>query len=1814
MAETGGANLEFRVNVGGLNELGQLKSQVLKLDKGIAVLEDSAKGLTSQFPRLTGAAKELNKAFVGEAQSLKMLARNQKIFKRDIKGQVAGMKTMRGQTQRGTQAWRAYSREITKLRFDLRKLPLRKLGTDLRNVSRNATSAAKNMQWLGRQMMVGVTAPIGIALRFMMQSFESFERQFVRTKKILDISGPSADALKDKILDLSSALGASSSIVAGLTSDFAQMGKALLGGGTEDKLSDLAVEYAGLALKLEKVGEVSVEVGRDFIANLAGLIKQMDPLGDRIKQISGLLAKFNMMENTTALSLRDLAEAFPQVSPAAVAAGVDLVFLSGVMANMKEVGLDATESAHALKFSLQRMINPTAKVRNMAEDMGSRWSDFNVDLGMGNMLLFNLAENLNLINRHAGQKAAITYLGELVGKRQASRMFAAMRGMEGFTQSVAAMQRQLRKGGATGLADVIGGVENLEELEDRIKNAFATDEVINKFRQDIIEFDQGLGDASQGFDENTTTAGIMSTALQDLSPPLKSLIIDFMGATEAGKTFVDEYNLVMKGPAAVMQRMRNDIKLAMQELGATFFNSVRDTLIPAIQKLAEWLADLSPTTKQAIMVFAAFLAVLGPVAFSMGQVGNIIGSVGRVFATFLPKMKAVTMSMIVAKAAAGEKLPVLRQVGTALVETGRKAKTAASGLGNLRSTAAATMSALKHDPSISMSRYASHIVDVETVSKQSAKTVATASTAMSASAAKGATSVATSTKAASVQAEGSLTRMFRKTSGQFDRFFARIKAGSIDAKKSLRRLASAQVGKHARQPLLMKRDAGGRFTGAKFPNPAEMAVAWSRKISGVADHFADKFALSAYDAAGKMDKAFRQFREHPFKSAFKAIRLDAIISASIFRIAFMGAIKAVKVAMISSGIMAIFLILGSVIAYVVTNLDMFKEAGKKSLSTFTGALAVLKDAFVSVGKIFFDIFGEIFGGKTEKGSAKTADSMDVVGSAIQKVADIFMGFAKIVRFVMQTLLPPIIRFFLTIVKKVADRVGAALGVLGRNWTKISKTITDVVYWIVKVLEFLLDSFIVRTRILVTIVKWIGKVFFGLLEHAVVPVFKGIWFVIDGVLNFVIGSMRKLVEAVLWAVKTARPLINKIFSWVDDLGGALDKIGMGWSFDFRIADDISGIEAGADKFFDKVQQGRDGIKNFINDDLGKVVGAVGHGVDVVLDKMSEGLEAIVGFDMARKVRGALEGMFSSGLGLGEAVAEEVDENLPGALDLAFEDVNVKPLGVQIQEEISESMQNAFNTFVGKVKSRLKKELSDLVNSGMKSFDAYVSVYLSAYDTRIEAIQGVIEAEKELTKTVKYESDRRALVNKMALDTENFLRNRALALYEGRVEDARNLSVKFGLTKAKSQESISGLDKGRAAYLLDRKRQGVMDTIKDEQKLERERLKVERGKLKETLDAKLEDLPATNEELQTWLADLNTTVTTGLETAFGEDAAGATSLKEFATIIDTELGSRFREMFADIGIVSDGATLHFVTTFDNLKGTIDEKKTEVSASLTEATSDWLLKFLEFDPLEPFQRIFDLVNEEWKSSIEWDLIAQGWMTGFMDDAIPHIIEQLKIARGMIDDAMDEYTVSSAVNPEIIFANKWLQDNPQTFLESSFSEAFRAVIPQSSFREAFRAVDPFAGPDSGVYYQRYGYDPNDPRFSGRTDSDYSDFVGYGEYYGSRFNGGAIKAQYGRYLNGFRSATVPILAHGGEYVMNAKAVQNVGLSNLEAMNSERNYEGGGASGVNIYVDNFIGQPEWFEGMMSDYNVSVAPRHERSKGLDSRRISSMADNNRRGRV
>ena len=116
--------------------------------------------------------------------------------------------------------------------------------------------------------------------------------------------------------------------------------------------------------------------------------------------------------------------------------------------------------------------------------------------------------------------------------------------------------------------------------------------------------------------------------------------------------------------------------------------------------------------------------------------------------------------------------------------------------------------------------------------------------------------------------------------------------------------------------------------------------------------------------------------------------------------------------------------------------------------------------------------------------------------------------------------------------------------------------------------------------------------------------------------------------------------------------------------------------------------------------------------------------------------------------------------------------------------------------------------------------------------------------------------------------------------------------------------------------------------------------------------------------------------------------------------------------------------------------------------------------------------------------------------------------------------------------------------------------------------------------------------------------------------NYGVKQYKTGGYVPGSPSTAIPAILHGGEYVINADAVRNMGVRTMQSINQSKfkapsgapAYAGGGGSTnvstVNINVDTFIGEEEWFKGMMKDYNVNVLPRQQKAAGLESRTFTS----------
>ena len=1914
---SGETNLEFKVKVGGLNELGKLRASVLKLKAGTIEVKDASMALSQAFPKLEGTAKDLQKIFFGQATTMKMLVRNNKVFRNEIKNQVGNLKAARKETQIGSAAWKRYSKEIVIARKQMSGLPLRKLGTDLRNVTNLMLKKAKDLQWVGRQMIVGITAPLGIMMRTAMQSFEAFEKQFVRTKKILGLTGDAVDVLRDRMHELSTSLGVSRSIVAALTSDFAQMGKKMLGGG--DEIAQTASEYAELTLELEHVGQVSAQVGRDFVANLAGIIDSEIPdatdelgnvigkVGNKIDYVRGLLAKFNIVENTTALSLKDLAEAFPQVSPAAKAAGIDLVFLSGIIGGMRQSGLNATESAHALKFALQRMIAPTAAVGKIVKEFASDIDGFHSDLGIGNMMLFKLSENMSLLrDSPAKEEGALKYLGALVGKRQASRIYATTLALGTFEDNLISVGKiftdltdQDARWASIG-RDITTAIDD-KELKKKFERAFSTEDSVEKFLLDIHNSKVALAGHSKAQLTAEERSMALNRSLEDLSPPMKAMVIDFMGATSAGKQFATEFEAVMGGPAMMMQLVRNDIRDLLLDIGTEFFDTIRG-IIPKIREWIQALQNMSPTAKQAILVIGLLAAALGPLAFIFGQTSVAISSVGRVAAAVLPRMKDLTRSLMLSKAMAGESLPLIRRFGTGWIDTGARVRKAGRGMRD-------TFKALRADSAIALTGFNEAVVSGGV--KAGAGVAGAAAGPMhgpqltdidqSKLAPKDAKRVNRQIKASErdIRKARQATQSTLKNSAEdIDRWSANFKKRFTET-SSKAKLFARDFKKTAKQSRIPAGQPGaGQFMAGEpvRPSVVKLKQAALRPVKAVGEGLT-KLATSSKKVGLDILKNIN--------SPMKILRLAGIASATGFKLSWTIALKAVRKAMLKAGPIALLVILASVIMYVVSNLDKFKKAAGGSFDTLKKAWNNIIGTFKELGRIFFEIFEDIFGKKSKEGGKAVEDSMSAVSSIITKVSEVVLKFSIIFKKVFLTILPPLIKGLLIVIRTVVRAIGAVLGFLGKHWQSIAKVIIKVVYWIVKIIEFFLDVTFRVVQGVILALRGLAKVFFWLVNNAILPLLKmaakgfNLW------LEIILWIYRQVADKTLALLDVIKPVFNWLIDQASKVGQVLDFLSggkLGWDFEgFELTDEINNLRGTVDDVFNTIDEKKDNIFEKID---GVEIGeGIIDGVDSGLSAVSNTIQTVIEADMARATESALKGVFS---GVSETFAGELHDGWMSWLENPAAADAARDLNQTIAEEAAVAYEKALIqvavNWVSKVKSKFQKEMKKIADSAMKAFNAYAKVYLAAYDSRTAAVHEQIKAEKELTKTVEYETARREMISRMALDKENFLRNRALALYEGRIEDARNLTVKFRISNDASEKNVVKLDTGRAQDLLDQKRQALLAEIQVEKAAATERIQIARDTLAQKLADEQEHIVQGEEGWRNYVANINGFVADGMETAFGKDAAAAKSIEEFAQIVDDELRGKFDDLFKDAGV-------------------IDKKVTNVGPIVTRETEAWTATVGAFatDSNGMMIKMFEDVEAAWKHELQWEKWAMETALGREGilEEIVQMISDLEDLKTLTEEEMQEIKDSVVDNLTDMATGA---EEVATSLEEStgrmndaLNSVGRDLAPEGTDAADFKFFDP----SSYVRNQDYTYTTSQAEvptgFMGSWDTSFntgisdlvnestripggfeipsaSDFIPgislsdsekdreegwvdkptvnlstalsdsekdrewgwtapdlrtdrekYGDFYGDkpsqltghwdwtesakdildwtfgskyRFNGGAVTAQYGKYLGGFQSSMVPVMAHGGEYIMNARAVQNIGLSKLEGMNHSRNYQGGGGGGTNIFVENFIGEPEWFEGMMGEYNVSVAPKNERSRGLESRKISSMADNNRRGRV
>ena len=654
-------------------------------------------------------------------------------------------------------------------------------------------------------------------------------------------------------------------------------------------------------------------------------------------------------------------------------------------------------------------------------------------------------------------------------------------------------------------------------------------------------------------------------------------------------------------------------------------------------------------------------------------------------------------------------------------------------------------------------------------------------------------------------------------------------------------------------------------------------------------------------------------------------------------------------------------------------------------------------------------------------------------------------------------------------------------------------------------------------------------------------------------------------------------VNAALSAVDTVGTALEGLGNAASFAMDAAADAVGgfidIVISAVERIDlgEITELGDSLSESIAEALDGTDTDFNNFIDGLRDEINQALKEFeptpVGGRMAEEIAGgAKEELENNGDEIFEPVIESSNE-AGGAAGDAFAD------------KFNDALKSLKQKFVDLVEDALGERISDVVSDLTDALQNQRDSALAAFDEQLDALDKMEKAEESLTRTREFELNMRKLQDERELNRQNYVRNRALAIYEGRIDDARMLDREEQKSRSDSANSISDLQEKRNKDLRKENLNFLKDSIKDAKKEADAFFKEQINAFKEATKDITKFAPQTIEDYESQLTQLK-----DLATVFGEENA-AEFAKTFGKMQDTIATDMPNKVVGTFGEDMDA----LVELAKEKYGLVDD-----TVGLVGATSDVLS---EIDQIirdngpqaaleEAIENAEETILNEWRGTVGHIISEVDDLANLMDPMIANILEAQ-----MAFEALEE--AARSANQEV-GRSPGDKFNPQPLI-NDYAAADMNIVVNASVAEIVsdKTMIPKEIPKGAMFYRNGGIVP------------------------SFANGGRMRsfAPGGYMTPGFGSTPIPAMLHGGEFVLNRQAVQNIGMTAamLTSLNKARfrspgGIGGGYSSGVvnnttsttNIYVENFIGEDEWFNSMVKQYDMKVGPMKDKQYNMENR--------------
>ena len=230
----------------------------------------------------------------------------------------------------------------------------RALNTALLQGSTKLIDFGKNMQWAGRQMMVGLTMPLAMFGAAASHMFLNFDKEMNSMLKVYGAhavvqSQQTLDAIRKQVTDLADNLARTIGVT---MTDTATIAKTFSSIGLEGK--DL-VRTTEATARLMRLGDIEAKNAGTAMVSLQNVFKlQSDQMADAVNFL-------NAAKHSTSTTMQDIIEAIPRVGPILQQMGGTYRDFVTLLVGMRESGVPAAQAANAMKSMFASIENPTRR-------------------------------------------------------------------------------------------------------------------------------------------------------------------------------------------------------------------------------------------------------------------------------------------------------------------------------------------------------------------------------------------------------------------------------------------------------------------------------------------------------------------------------------------------------------------------------------------------------------------------------------------------------------------------------------------------------------------------------------------------------------------------------------------------------------------------------------------------------------------------------------------------------------------------------------------------------------------------------------------------------------------------------------------------------------------------------------------------------------------------------------------------------------------------------------------------------------------------------------------------------------------------------------------------------------------------------------------------------------------------------------------------------------------------------------------------------------------------------------------------------------